>query len=224
MSCGKILCDNKIYTKNLHLKALLAIKHAKGYGFEDDEEYKQLTNCLSEIEIYQTEEECSNNNGKSFENINVDSKTTRDVHNFVDKLNKRKKEKDELLQKINPKLFKKKMAFDKKFEKYHDESKAKFAFDQEYTERHKSLRKEVVQKKKEKDKDAVYESEKAVRQNIREHELKRKEAYLEEYNKLDLEEKMLNKEIKEVLDNYTPKNGGTRKRKRKGKRTRRYKR
>ncbi len=67
-SCSKILCDKGIYDKTSHRKALLALKQEKGVGFEQDTDYKILTNCLSEVgDTYKTQKQCQ---GNSTENPN----------------------------------------------------------------------------------------------------------------------------------------------------------
>ena len=57
--CEKYLCSNKIYDRKTHrLKLLDRKKKVANNKFEQDTEYKILTNCLSEIDTYKTEKQC----------------------------------------------------------------------------------------------------------------------------------------------------------------------
>ena len=58
MSCEKLLCKKDVFDRSSHRKLLLAMKKEKGHNFEQDDEYKSFTNCMSEVETYLTKKEC----------------------------------------------------------------------------------------------------------------------------------------------------------------------
>lgn len=214
MSCNQIICDKGIYDKSSHKKALLAIKKAEGAGFEQNQEYKELTNCLSEINKYKTKKECSNgDNHDDDEN---------DIRDHFDAFMKRDKERDELLKKVDPKLYKKKIDIDKKLKKYDNKDKVKYTFDKDYEKVLKDLKKALILKKSE-DKKSYLELEKKMTSNKYEHSSRRNVAYKEEYNKLDDELTAIKQEIRKVLEKFRAKHGGTRKNKKSGNGTKKRK-
>jgi hypothetical protein len=215
MSCNQIVCDKGIYNKSSHKKALLAIKKEKGYGFEQNPEYKELANCLSEVEKYRTKIQCGNKEN---------SPDLVNLREHFDEFMKHEKKRDELLKKVDPKLYKRKISVDKLLEKYNGngyEEKSKYSFDTDYKKKIKDLKQTLVTKKKE-DKIDYYNREQEIKSSEYHHSKKRRETYLEELKKLDDEYNAIKVNIKEVLKKFANKNGGTRKYTTNRNRTRRH--
>lgn len=212
-SCNQIVCDKGIHNKSSHKKALLAIKKEKGGGFESDNEYKKLTNCLSEIEHYKSKEEC--------ENYNKPDNSDDDIRNNFEAFMKRSKQRDEVLKKVDPKLYKKKIAIDKAVNKYDNFDKVKFSFDKDFVKKEKDMKKALTEKKNE-DKKSYFKMQNEITEIKYDHVMERRQAFIIEYNKLMHEQNTIMQEVREALRRYASKNGGTRRKKITGNRTRKY--
>jgi len=61
--CEEKLCKNEIYDKKTHIRKMLEIKKKIPGNFEENEEYKHLAQCLTNINGYQSKAECDLDSG-----------------------------------------------------------------------------------------------------------------------------------------------------------------
>lgn len=218
MSCSKILCEKKVYNRKDHRNALLQIKKNVGYKFEEDEDYKKVANCLSEVVDYKDENQCNTipapRPAPSFAPFTpapaapapkkpAPGKFRNYDYNIFRENDKKNKEKYEMIKKIKPSLLKQKAIIEKRMEKYHGATR--YPFDKQYREKLSELEKLIKKYKKANNDEMVKKTEDEYNDVELNWMAKKQEVYSNEKREVRIELETLEKEMDKVIQEYLQK-------------------